>query len=579
MKLTILWDRLAGYSTAFFRELVRQGCEIQLVYVAAAGDLKFQPFDLGFCRQAIEVREDFPQDLAGRVIAFQPACVLMSGWKFDAYMQTARLMKKRGVPVIAAMDNPWRGDLRQRLASWLSPWLLQPAIDAIYAAGERQLQFAAKLRFTEAFSGLYSAEVGLFQDLRPLRERPPAFLFVGRLIERKGVDQLLTAYSQYRNSVTNPMPLIVAGSGGLEQHCRDTPGVELRGFVQPASLPRLFERAHCLVLPSRTEHWGVVLHEAAAAGLPLIASSACCATVNFLRDGANGYLVHAEAAAIRDALVRFHALQVEAREHMSDISRGLAQSWTPGLQARHFVAKAHDLIQRLKTRAAGGLTLADFRSLRFSMGGHAMTRVVSQRIGAVIAWLGLRLGLSPNAITILGTGVFILGTAMFAKLPRGWEYSLACLAMLQLGYGVDCADGQLARATGRSSQFGAWLDIACDFFRNVLIGSAVAMWLVFCRLQFSLCMFIGGLFIAGTAVQLHTVTILRQTHGKERLHTHGFTSNVRALVTASMDTATVLLCLALLREFPRLLAVYAGGIGALNLLSSLYLASRRLRAE
>ena len=40
------------------------------------------------------------------------------------------------------------------------------------------------------------------------------------------------------------------------------------------NLPALYSRADCLVLPSRSEAWGMVLNEAAAAGLPLVATEA-----------------------------------------------------------------------------------------------------------------------------------------------------------------------------------------------------------------------------------------------------------------------------------------------------------------
>ncbi len=49
-------------------------------------------------------------------------------------------------------------------------------------------------------------------------------------------------------------------------------------------------RAGALVLPSRIDHWGVVIHEATCAGLPVIASRNCFATVDLVQDGINGFI-------------------------------------------------------------------------------------------------------------------------------------------------------------------------------------------------------------------------------------------------------------------------------------------------
>lgn len=339
MRIAALWSRLADYSTAFFRELAsRHGCEIQIVYYAAGGDLSFHEFDVSFAASALRIEGSVPADLQERVRQFRPDVVFMPGWNFSHYMTVARRLHRQGVKVVVGLDNPWRGDLRQRLGCLVAPWFLRPTVDLLFAAGERQVQFARHLGYgRKVFQGLYSANVARFSAVRPFGERPAKFLYVGRLIERKGLRALLAAYTHYRNSVPAPMPLVVAGKGALEQLCARTDGVEMRGFVQPSDLPALFSEAQCLVLPSFIEHWGVVLHEAAAAALPIIASSACGATVRFLQDGANGYSVTPDLHPIAAALLDFHAAGMERRAEMSAISQALGHCWTPQLQAAQFM--------------------------------------------------------------------------------------------------------------------------------------------------------------------------------------------------------------------------------------------------
>lgn len=221
-------------------------------------------------------------------------------------------------------------------------------------------------------------------------------------------------------------------------------------------------------------------------------------------------------------------------------------------------------------------TLSDYLSFRYSAGGHAVTRLVSQRIGAVFAWLAMHVGLRPTAVTLLGTLTFICAATLFVTLPSGYWPAASVLVLFQMAYGLDCADGQLARATQQTSAFGAWLDVACDYVRNVMLGAAMAQWLMRNGYSPGMAVIVGAVFTAGTAVQLHTSTALRGGSGQRSLHTAGLFAKLRAAVTALMDTPFVLMLLTLLRSETALLAGYAVMVGIVSFGSACYLANRRL---
>lgn len=213
----------------------------------------------------------------------------------------------------------------------------------------------------------------------------------------------------------------------------------------------------------------------------------------------------------------------------------------------------------------------EFWSLRHAGGGHLVTRHLSQRIGAICAWAAARLGLTPSQVTLLGTATFLGGASLFALGPKDLPSALACAALFQLGYGLDCADGQLARATGRSSAFGAWLDVACDHVRNIMLAAAVGLWLHRCGLG-AAALLAGVAFAIGAAVQLHTATQLKAgaaaPASRRRM--------MATLVTAALDTATMLLVLAVLRPWPEALALATAGFGGGYFAIATWLAWRRL---
>ena len=115
-------------------------------------------------------------------------------------------------------------------------------------------------------------------------------------------------------------------------------GVRNRGFVQPEELPKLMEQAGAFVLPSRFEPWGVVVQEAAAAGLPVLCSTAAGAGVHLVRDGYTGFEVESGSVDhLTQAMRRMGALSQEERDRMGDRGHQLSKQYTPEHWAETFV--------------------------------------------------------------------------------------------------------------------------------------------------------------------------------------------------------------------------------------------------
>ncbi len=122
---------------------------------------------------------------------------------------------------------------------------------------------------------------------------------------------------------------------------------------------------------------------------------------------------------------------------------------------------------------------ADF--LARHRGGGLFTETVNQRVGAHLSVLAHRLGLSPSAVTlanlVIGLGTSIAVIALADRVPDlHVAVGLAALVLWHLAYSLDCADGQLARVTGRASPAGARLDILCDVAaQSALVAAVVAV--------------------------------------------------------------------------------------------------------
>jgi glycosyltransferase involved in cell wall biosynthesis len=155
------------------------------------------------------------------------------------------------------------------------------------------------------------------------------FLYVGRLDPEKGVETLLEAFRDV------PGELVLVGAGSDEDRlARLAPArVQFEGAKDRDELVRYYARADVFVLPSRSEPWGMVLNEAAAAGLPLVATEETGAAHDLIEHGVNGFRVRAgDEHALADALRRL-ADDAAFRLAAGRRSRELVRPYTPAAWA------------------------------------------------------------------------------------------------------------------------------------------------------------------------------------------------------------------------------------------------------
>jgi glycosyltransferase involved in cell wall biosynthesis len=159
-------------------------------------------------------------------------------------------------------------------------------------------------------------------------------LAVGRLIPRKGIDKLLVALERARRRQVD-IRLVLVGSGPEERRLRDLArqlgldNVEFRGFVDQPGLPACYAESDVFVFPTLDDPYGIALLEAAAAGLPLVASPFAGATVDLVRDGECGLVADPnDADALADALVAV-ASDPQVRERMGRAAHRVTLMRTP----------------------------------------------------------------------------------------------------------------------------------------------------------------------------------------------------------------------------------------------------------
>ncbi|HET8660737.1 MAG TPA: CDP-alcohol phosphatidyltransferase family protein [Micromonosporaceae bacterium] len=103
---------------------------------------------------------------------------------------------------------------------------------------------------------------------------------------------------------------------------------------------------------------------------------------------------------------------------------------------------------------------------------HVSARSVMARVFDPVARTLLRLGVSPNAVTVAGTLGVLVGAGLATQ---GWL--LAALAVVTLSALTDTIDGTMARMRPRPGRFGALLDSTMDRVADGAVFGAVAYWM------------------------------------------------------------------------------------------------------
>lgn len=233
------------------------------------------------CAAAIrrELEGDRPDALA--IVGYvRPECLAMLSWARRHRRPTILMSESQ------AIDRPrtwWKEAIKARRVR---------ACDAALVGGPRHRDYLKRLGMpadrialgynavdNDRFARLADAARRDPESRRGLPERP-YFLAVNRFVPEKNLPALVRAFAAYRASAgPTAWDLVLCGGGPGEPEVEAAirasgvaRAIGRPGFLQADDLGRWYAHAGAFVHPSRMEPWGLVVNEAAAAGLPLLVS-------------------------------------------------------------------------------------------------------------------------------------------------------------------------------------------------------------------------------------------------------------------------------------------------------------------
>lgn len=202
--------------------------------------------------------------------------------------------QRRGMPLVEMLKRRFIG----ACSGFVVPGKSAAAYAATFGVPQERIFVAPNAVDNAFFSREAAAARTRPVEMRRLFGLPESyFLYVGRLVFSKGVFDLLDAYSRLSPEVRARSELLFVGDGvdQAELEARGTairPGaVRFTGFVHREQLAVYYALAEALVFPTHTDPWGLVVNEAMACGIPVVATDAGGCVADLVQDGWNGYVV------------------------------------------------------------------------------------------------------------------------------------------------------------------------------------------------------------------------------------------------------------------------------------------------
>jgi len=268
--------------------------------------------------------------------AFRPDAVGVGGWNQPAFWQALGYCRVRRVPLLVWVESTAHDARSEAGPLEAAKRLMIRGASGFFVPGRASAEYVRSFgvpdeQVSHAPNAVDADVFGRAAVDRSGRATC-TFLYAGRLDAEKGLDVLLRAFAR------SPGDLVLAGSGPEETRLRALADGRVRflGPLDRDALVPIYAEADAFVLASRSEPWGMVLNEAATAGLPLIATEGAGAAHDLVEDGVNGFRVPAgDEEALAAALTRVaedgpFRLAAGARSRQL-VARFTPEAWADGV--------------------------------------------------------------------------------------------------------------------------------------------------------------------------------------------------------------------------------------------------------
>lgn len=156
------------------------------------------------------------------------------------------------------------------------------------------------------------------------------FLFVGRIVEHKNVEELI---KQFNKHMSNNVFLRIVGDGNQKEYLDKKYSSEKVIFTGKKFYEELlaeFQNASCFVCPSIFEPWGLVVNEALSSGLPVIATKEVGACYDLILNKETGFIAK-DMGEFGELMLALYKDEKLLKTYSKNASRLMKEEWNYNL--------------------------------------------------------------------------------------------------------------------------------------------------------------------------------------------------------------------------------------------------------
>lgn len=235
---------------------------------------------------------------------------------------------------VSEYSEQGRGSLRDRLRQFLVP-----QADALLVNGQSGARYVRQFGVTRdrIFFAPYTTNIDPFLAVGLSRAPEDAnrLLYVGQLVERKGIEPFLSALERWAKAhPERKVEFWLVGDGPLrtqleKQTWPSNLAVRFLGNVEYAKLPEVYARGGIFAFPTLADEWGLVANEAMAAGLPVLGSAYSQSVEELVVEGKTGWQFRPDSPEEMDSVVdtalsmpiaQLEQMRVQARDRIEHLT-------------------------------------------------------------------------------------------------------------------------------------------------------------------------------------------------------------------------------------------------------------------
>lgn len=278
--------------------------------------------------------------IINKIKEFSPDKIVVFSWSYKSHLKVLRYFKGK-IPIYFRGDSHLINNkfgVKSLMRKWFLTWVYKHIDFAISVGTNNRLYykwlglpddrilFAPHAIDDSRFINPIDSDVDANYHLEIPKENI-VFLYCGSFEARKNIPLIVEAKLKLKDKACS---LILVGNGEDENKAKELAksdsNIHFIDFVNQSELPKVYSKADVFVLASNVETWGLVINEAMASGLAIIASENVGSAVDLVKG--NGFIVKVnEANSIAEAMSKL----IDNKKLLNDCklkSKDIIKDWS-----------------------------------------------------------------------------------------------------------------------------------------------------------------------------------------------------------------------------------------------------------